>query len=55
MTLSLFAGSALAAKGAKNRPIRKSRISPCTASVIDIAAAKQAISKAIHKEVKAFA
>src|SRR5712664_886582 len=49
-----FADSALAAESAKPTDPQIAHIA-YTAGVIDIAAAKQAISKAIHKEVKAFA
>src|SRR5258708_21179666 len=54
MTESLFAGGALAAEGAKPTDPQIAHIA-CTAGVIDINAAKQAMSKASNKEVKAFA
>ena len=40
---------------APNQPIRKSPISPTPPGQIDIAAAKQALSKASNKDVKTFA
>ncbi len=47
-------GSPAFAQGARNRPIRRSRISP-TPRCDRYPAAKQAMTKASHKDVKAFA